>query len=91
MRILVVEDNRRLSNSIRLSLVDDGYAVDTAYDGLDGQELAEMTPYDVIILDIMLPVVDGLTVCRELRHRGDRTPVLMLTARDAARDRREAL
>jgi DNA-binding response OmpR family regulator len=87
MRILLVEDNRRLSNSIRLSLVDDGYAVDTAYNGQDGQELAEMTPYDVIILDIMLPEKNGLEVCRELRNKRINTPVLILTARDAVEDR----
>jgi DNA-binding response OmpR family regulator len=87
MRILLVEDNRRLSNSIRLSLVDEGYAVDTAYNGLDGQELAEMTPYDVIILDIMLPEKNGLEVCRELRNKRINTPVLILTARDAVEDR----
>ena len=87
MRVLLVEDNRRVSNSIRLSLIDDGYAVDTAFNGPDGQELAEMTPYDVIILDIMLPEKSGLEVCRELRRKRINTPILMLTARDAVEDR----
>lgn len=87
MRILLVEDNRRVSNSIRLSLVDDGYAVDTAFNGIDGEELAESTPYDVIILDIMLPEKNGIEVCRDLRQKRINTPVLMLTARDAVEDR----
>ena len=91
MRILLVEDNRRLSNSLKASLADDGYAVDVAYDGVEGQELAEMTPYDVIILDIMLPMRDGLEVCRELRNQRINTPILMLTARDAIEDRVKGL
>jgi DNA-binding response OmpR family regulator len=91
VRILLVEDNRRLSNSLRLSLVDDGYAVDVAYDGVEGQELAEMTPYDVIILDLMLPRRDGIEVCRELRQQRNKTPILMLTARDAIEDRVKGL
>jgi DNA-binding response OmpR family regulator len=87
MRILVVEDNRRLNSSLRLSLTDDGYAVDSAYDGEEGLELAELAPYDAIILDIMLPKKDGLAVCRELRQKRNNTPILLLTARDAVEDR----
>jgi len=87
MRILLVEDNRRLSDSLRLSLTDDGYAVDAAYDGQEGEEFAELTPYDLIILDVMLPRRDGIEVCRSLRNRRVRTPILMLTARDALEDR----
>jgi DNA-binding response OmpR family regulator len=87
MRVLLVEDNRRLSSSLKLGLEDDGYAVDAAYTGIDGQELAEITPYDVIILDIMLPGRDGLEVCQELRQQKNKTPILMLTARDAVEDR----
>jgi DNA-binding response OmpR family regulator len=87
MRILVVEDNKRLSNSLRMTLEDDGYAIDTAYDGLDGEEMALMGTYDVIILDIMLPQKDGFSVCRDLRNKRINTPVLMLTARDALDDR----
>ena len=87
MRILLVEDNKRLSNSLRMTLEDDGYAIDTAFDGLDGEEMALMGTYDVIILDIMLPEKDGLTVCREIRNKRINTPVLMLTARDALDDR----
>ncbi|MCL4559627.1 MAG: response regulator transcription factor [Chloroflexi bacterium] len=91
MRILLVEDNRRLNNSLRMSLVDDGYAVDSAYDGLEGEELAEATPYDAIILDIMLPKKDGLDVCRSLRQDRINTPIIMLTARDTIDDRVEGL
>jgi DNA-binding response OmpR family regulator len=87
MRVLLVEDNRRMNTTIRLSLEEGGYAVDSAYTGPDGQELAELTPYDAIILDIMLPGKDGLQVCRELRQQKVNTPVLMLTARDAIEDR----
>jgi DNA-binding response OmpR family regulator len=76
-----------MSNSIRLSLVEDGYAVDTAFNGPDGQELAEMTPYDAIILDVMLPEKDGLAVCRDLRKARVNTPIIILTARDAIEDR----
>ena len=87
VRILLVEDNRRVSNSIRMSLVDEGYAVDTAFTGTEGEELAEFTPYDAIILDIMLPEKSGLEVCRDLRRKKINTPILMLTARDAVEDR----
>jgi DNA-binding response OmpR family regulator len=87
VRILLVEDNRRMSHSIRLSLIDDGYAVDTAFTGPEGEELAEITPYDAIILDIMLPDKSGLEVCRDLRKKRINIPILMLTARDAVEDR----
>ncbi len=87
MRILIVEDNKSLNQSLRMSLEEDGHGVDTAFDGNEGQYLAEVTAYDVIVLDIMLPGKNGLEVCRELRHKGIRTPVLMLTARDTVEDR----
>ena len=87
MRILLIEDNYRLSDSLRRILQDDGYAVDTAYDGLDGEEMGLMPGYDVIVLDIMLPGRDGLEVCKDLRDRRISTPILMLTARDALEDR----
>lgn len=87
MRVLLVEDNRRLNNSLRMSLVDDGYAVDPAYDGLEAEEMAEFYPYDAIVLDVMLPKKDGFAVCRELRNRRINTPILMLTARDTVEDR----
>jgi DNA-binding response OmpR family regulator len=91
VRILVVEDNRRLSNSLKMSLSDDGYAVDTAYDGVEALEVAEAYPYDCIILDLLLPRKDGLAVCRELRARKVNVPVLVLTARDSVEDRVQGL
>ncbi len=91
MRLLVVEDNQRLRNSIQLSLEETGYVVDSAADGMEGQELAEMTSYDAIILDIMLPKRDGLEVCQNLRRQHLRTPILLLTARDAVDDRVKGL
>jgi len=87
MRILVVEDDRRLSSIIKRGLVEEGYAVDTVYDGDDGESFAETTVYDLILLDIMLPQKDGFQVCRDLRHKKVNTPILMLTARDAIEDR----
>jgi DNA-binding response OmpR family regulator len=87
MRLLIVEDNQRLRNSIKLSLEEAGYVLDTAGDGMEGQELAELTPYDAIILDIMLPKRDGLEVCHNLRHQHLRTPIILLTARDTVEDR----
>ncbi len=91
MRILLVEDNHRLSHSLKMSLVEDGYAVDSAYDGVEAEEMALLAPYDAIILDVMLPVKDGLTVCRDLRDQRMRTPILMLTARDTVEDRIKGL
>jgi DNA-binding response OmpR family regulator len=90
MRILVVEDNRRLSAALARALEDAGYAVDAAYDGAEGQELAESAPYDAVILDVMLPGRDGLTVCRALRERRVNAPILMLTARHSNRPRTRA-
>lgn len=87
MRILIIEDNHRLSDSLRDALTEDGYAVDTAFDGVDGEDLALLTPYDVIILDLMLPKRDGIEVCRSLRDQRISTPILMLTARDGLEDK----
>jgi DNA-binding response OmpR family regulator len=87
MHILLIEDNHRLSDSLRLTLEDDGYVVDTAFNGMDGQEMGMMTSYDMIILDIMLPEKNGLDVCRDLRNQHIRTPILMLTAKDALEDK----
>jgi DNA-binding response OmpR family regulator len=91
MRILVVEDNHRLNSSLASSLAHEGYSIDSAYDGQEGQDLAEMTSYDLIILDIMLPKKDGLEVCRDLRRRRIHTPILLLTARDTVDDRVQGL
>jgi DNA-binding response OmpR family regulator len=91
MRILVVEDNHRLSTSLQLNLAHEGYSVDTAYDGQEGQDLAELAPYDLIVLDVLLPAKDGFEVCRDLRRRRIHTPILLLTARDSVDDRVEGL
>jgi DNA-binding response OmpR family regulator len=83
----VVEDNPRLLAGLRSSLQEAGYAVDVANDGSSGEEFALSAAYDVIVLDVMLPRKDGLQVCRDLRRAGMRTPILLLTARDAVLDR----
>lgn len=91
VRILLIEDNRRLNHSLKVSLMDDGYAVDAAFDGEEGEELALGTDYDAIILDLMLPRKDGVEVCRELRNQRVNAPIIMLTARDALEDRVKGL
>ncbi len=91
MRILVIEDNHRLNSSLQMNLAHEGYSVDTAFDGQEGQDVAELAPYDLIILDILLPKKDGLEVCRELRRRRIHTPILLLTARDSVDDRVQGL
>jgi heavy metal response regulator len=87
MRILVVEDERKVASFIRRGLTEEAHAVDVARDGEEALALAEAAPYDCIILDVMLPKRDGLSVLRALRARGRRTPVLLLTARDALEDK----
>jgi len=87
VRILVVEDNRRLNRALKSCLEDEAYAVDSAYDGQAGLDYAEAAPYDAVILDVMLPLKDGIEVCRVLRQRRLNVPIIMLTARDAVEDR----
>ncbi len=87
MRILVVEDEHKLAGVLKRGLEELGYAVDTAYDGEDGLGLAEAAPYDLIVLDVMLPKMDGYAVCQQLRAQRRNVPILMLTARDAVDDR----
>jgi two-component system, OmpR family, copper resistance phosphate regulon response regulator CusR len=87
VRILLVEDEARVANFIARGLREEAYAVDVAGDGEQALYLASVNPYDLVILDLMLPIKDGYTVCRELRAGGFRGPVLMLTARDAVDDR----
>jgi len=91
MRILIVDDDRRLCAVIKRGLLEEAYAVDVAYDGEEGEYLAEVNPYDLIILDIMLPNKDGIEVCRELRTKKVNTPILMLTAKDTVEDRVKGL
>lgn len=87
MRILVVEDEKRLNRIISEALEDEGYSVDSCFNGLDALDYAAGADYDVIILDIMMPKMDGLEVVRRLRAGGSSTPVLFLTARDSVADR----
>ncbi|MCI0399244.1 MAG: response regulator transcription factor [Chloroflexi bacterium] len=91
MRILVVEDEPSIANFVRQGLTEAGYAVDLAWDGREGLDYALAADYDVLVLDIMLPKMDGLKLLRELRHRGDKTPTVMLTARDTVDNRVEGL
>ena len=87
MRILVVEDSAHLRRALDTGLRDAGFAVDVSADGEDGLWRAQNAAYDVVVLDLMLPKLDGLGVLRGMRAAGVRTPVLVLTARDAVRDR----
>lgn len=91
MRILLVEDERRISLVVKKGLTEEGFAVDVAYDGEEGQYLAESENYDLIILDIMLPKIDGLTICKELRDKHIKTPILMLTAKTTVEDKTAGL
>ena len=87
MRVLLVEDDLRIARVVERALVEAGHRVDVANDGLDGLGMAEATPYELLVLDVMLPGMDGLTLARELRRERSRIPILMLTARDAVADR----
>jgi two-component system OmpR family response regulator len=87
MRALVVEDELKMAALIRRGLTEEGYAADVARSGEDAVVMAASTPYDAIVLDVMLSGIDGFAVCRELRERGVWTPILMLTARDDVEDR----
>jgi DNA-binding response OmpR family regulator len=91
MRVLVVEDEPGIANFVRKGLQEAGYAVDVAWDGAEGLAYALAADYDVLVLDIMLPKMDGLQLLRELRDRNRKTPTLMLTARDTVDDRVEGL
>ena len=91
MRVLIIEDERKLSNIVRKGLIEEGFAVDQAFDGEEGQYLAEAESYDLIILDIMLPKINGLDVCRSLRNKKINTPILMLTAKTTVEDKVEGL
>jgi two-component system, OmpR family, response regulator len=87
MRLLVVEDEVKMAGLLKRALEEEGYAVDVTGSGEEAVWLGTENPYDAIVLDLMLPDVDGFAVCRGLRERGRWTPVLMVTARDAVRDR----
>lgn len=91
MRILVVEDEKNLNRIISEAMEDEGYSVDSCFNGLDGLDYARAASYDVIILDINMPKLNGLDMVRRLREEGDSTPVLFLTARDSVSDKVEGL
>ncbi len=91
MRILAVEDERRIARNVKEGLEQERYAVDLAYDGLEGYDLAAGEEYDVIILDLMLPKMDGMTLCRKLREEKISTPILILTAKGQTKDKIEGL
>jgi heavy metal response regulator len=87
MRILVIEDEKKIASFIKRGLKEEGHMVDVAYDGEEGYQLSGENDYDMILLDIMLPKRDGISLCRQLRDDGVTTPVLMLTAKDSIQDK----
>lgn len=91
MRILVVEDEVAMAEALKSGLTAEGFAVDVAHDGEEGLWYAQEVDYDAIVLDLLLPKVNGFTVCKRIRERGDTTPVIMLTAKDGPLDEAEGL
>jgi DNA-binding response OmpR family regulator len=91
MRILLVEDDAGIAQSIHQGLVEVGYVIDVVGDGKTGLDYALISEYDILVVDIMLPVMDGLQMLRQLRSEEIKTPVLLLTARDAVEDRVKGL
>lgn len=87
MRVLVVEDEKKIADFIRRGLKEEGYSVDVAYDGEQGHFLASANEYDLVILDLMLPKIDGITLCKQLRKERRATPIIMLTAKDGVKDK----
>jgi DNA-binding response OmpR family regulator len=91
MRILIVEDDRKIANAVKKGLEQESFACDVSYDGKDGLGQARTIDYDLIVLDRMLPEMDGVDICRILREKKMKTPILMLTAKDRISDRVEGL
>lgn len=91
MRILVVEDEHKIANSIKKGLEQESFAVDVAYTGNEGYDLASSENYDLLILDVMLPEISGVEICAKLRAENNHTPILMLTARGQVADKVEGL
>lgn len=87
MSILVVEDEKKISDFIKKGLEEEGYSVSVAFDGFQGLKRAETESFDLIILDIMLPNLDGISVCKELRKNDIQKPILMLTAKNSTKDK----
>ena len=86
MKILIVEDEHRIAAALKQGLQQENYAVDVCYDGQDGYAAASAEEYDIILLDVMLPSLNGFEICSKLRADGNHTPILMLTAKDQSRD-----
>lgn len=91
MKILIIEDEHKIANLIKQGLEQERFVVDIAYDGTTGFDYASSEPYDMIILDRLLPGVDGLEICKKLRKQGNHTPILMLTAKGQVTDKVEGL
>ena len=91
MRILVVEDEHKIANSIKRGFEQETWATDVAYDGVEGYDLASSEDYDVVVLDLMLPKMDGMEICKKLRAEGNHVPILMLTALGEVSDKVEGL
>ena len=87
MRILVIEDEKKIASFIKRGLKEEGHMIDVAYDGEEGYRMCGENDYDLILLDLMLPKRDGISLCRQLRDDGVTTPVLMLTAKDSVQDK----
>jgi DNA-binding response OmpR family regulator len=91
MKILIIEDEHLIANSLKKGLEQERYTVDLAFDGLTGFDLAASNDYDLILLDLMLPGMDGLTLCQKLRQENNHTPILMLTAKSQLEDKIQGL
>ena len=87
MRLLLIEDDKKIALFVKTGLKEDGFAVDHVTDGADGLHLATTVPYDVAVIDLMLPGLDGLSIIREMRARGVHTPVLILSAKRSTEER----
>jgi two-component system, OmpR family, copper resistance phosphate regulon response regulator CusR len=86
MRVLIVEDEKRMAEVLKKGLEEENHSVTLAFDGREGLDLVELYDFDVVVLDVMLPTIDGFEVARQLRRKGNQTPLLMLTARDSIPD-----
>lgn len=91
MRVLIIEDNPKMADSIARGLREHGFTADVCHNGFDGEDLAAVEPFDVIVLDLMLPDTDGIKVCQNLRRREVATPILMLTALSSTDDKIDGL
>jgi heavy metal response regulator len=91
MKVLIVEDEKKIASFIKRGLSEEGYSVDIAYDGLEGLDKAMSSVYDIVIIDIMLPKMDGIELCSYLRKKGFNNPILILTARDRVEDKVKGL